>query len=178
MDEFFAHYASPYYDPVKRKEYYERTKVLKGERDAKKLTDTQNDVFRVAQDNIKTQRKNELDTATTQRDARLAEIRKKSEETIARINEKLEEKLKSISAGLKIPTNASPKLRAFLTKQQKIQSASAKAEASKERSRLASELRVAISSARDTYAKGRKAANDKYETTIESEREAIRAQVK
>lgn len=46
-----AHYASQYYDPVKAKEYYERTKKLKG-RDEGELSDTQKEAFGYAKTQI------------------------------------------------------------------------------------------------------------------------------
>ena len=39
MADYIAHYASPYYDPVKAHEYYEEHKKLKGRREGRTLTE-------------------------------------------------------------------------------------------------------------------------------------------
>lgn len=39
MHDALAHYASPYYDPKKAHEYYERTKKLKGRKTGTTLND-------------------------------------------------------------------------------------------------------------------------------------------
>ncbi|WP_299488963.1 hypothetical protein [uncultured Gordonia sp.] len=64
-----AHYASPYYDPVKAKEYYERTKKLKG-RNEGELSDTQKEAFGYAKNQITEEKTKVLkDTADKQREA-------------------------------------------------------------------------------------------------------------
>lgn len=51
-DELIHKYASKYYDPVKRKEYYERTKKLKGKRSAADFGKQQRETWAVVKDGV------------------------------------------------------------------------------------------------------------------------------
>lgn len=53
----FMHYASPYYDPVKAKEYYERTKKLKGRRSTRRMTENQKRTWAFVKENVKIEKK-------------------------------------------------------------------------------------------------------------------------
>lgn len=98
-EEFIAHYASEYYDPVKAKEYYERTKQLKGRKP--KASDLKGDKKKGAWDYTKDQigesKKNELENLSEQRRAFLEEVRDKAAERRKQISEKLKEVLDALT---------------------------------------------------------------------------------
>jgi len=52
VDDFLAHYASEYYDPVKAHEYYERTKHLKGRRSTSKLSSEGREIWNYTKNQI------------------------------------------------------------------------------------------------------------------------------
>ena len=90
-DDYIAHYASPYYDPVKAHEYYERTKKLKGRR-----TGTLNDKGKEAKAYVKTKinskRDSDLKNAETQSAKRIEERKQASKrETYDRIKKESDE---------------------------------------------------------------------------------------
>lgn len=90
-DDYIAHYASPYYDPVKAHEYYERTKKLKGRR-----TGTLNDKGKEAEAYVKTKinskRDSDLKNAETQSAKRIEERKQASKrETYDRIKKESDE---------------------------------------------------------------------------------------
>lgn len=90
-DDYIAHYASPYYDPVKAHEYYERTKKLKGRR-----TGTLNDKGKEAKAYVKTKinskRDSDLKNAEIQSAKRIEERKQASKrETYDRIKKESDE---------------------------------------------------------------------------------------
>jgi phenylpyruvate tautomerase PptA (4-oxalocrotonate tautomerase family) len=92
-----AHYASQYYDPVKAKEYYERTKKLKG-RDEGELSDTQKEAFGYAKTQITEEKQRVLkDTAGKQREA-IENIRKGAEAMREAIAARLTELMAKVEA--------------------------------------------------------------------------------
>lgn len=143
--EFLAHYASPYYDPVKAKEYYERTKDLKGrepavpknetkeQREARRATSQrQREGLSYAKKQIGNAKQAETKSAQARQELRMKELRGQAEATQQRIQDKLNAKLEAIRAKASgsvkktivkpkplnpIPANASPQLRAYLEKQ-------------------------------------------------------------
>lgn len=133
-EEFIAHYASEYYDPVKAKEYYERTKQLKGRQSTKGMSDTQRQALSYTKSRIGEAKKADLTKAQAIQKAQLEAVRKTAEARRAQISAKLKSILENIAAKAaeqeavvmpkvkqlplnKIPSNASPKQRAFLLQQ-------------------------------------------------------------
>lgn len=127
------HYASKYYDPVKAKAYYERTKELKGRAAAAapKLTSEQQakqtSAKAYVRDQITTQRTAAQKAAAEKQKARLEKLQKDAEATRDRIVEKLKGLVEKLKAGVEeavpkptlneIPASATPRQRAFLEKQ-------------------------------------------------------------
>ena len=126
------HYASKYYDPVKAKEYYERTKELKGRQPAKpELTPEQRARQASAKSYVRENIRNDR-IATTKKNAeeqkaRLEKLRDDAQATKERIVEKLKAHIEQLKADAtasipkpklnEIPANATPRQRAFLEKQ-------------------------------------------------------------
>lgn len=98
-EAFIAHYASEYYDPVKAKEYYERTKQLKGRKP--KASDLKGDkkkgAWEYTKDRIGEAKRNELDNLAEQRREFLEEVRDRASEKRKRISEKLKEVLNALT---------------------------------------------------------------------------------
>lgn len=171
------HYASKYYDPEKARAYYLRTRELQGRKPAALETQDQKDTWAVANDSIRTERKNEKDAATKAQQAKLENIRKTAEDAKARILENLKKFFEEVDTGLRIPTNASPKLRAFLEKQNAQQKTTAKKKAVSELRGIATSLRDALTKARDEYKDVQKNLDAKYKSEAEREYENIRTKV-
>lgn len=179
------HYASPYYDPVKAKEYYERTKQLKG-RGTSGMSSTQRNVAAVSKDSIRKAKKEETDKNRDAHTARVEAIREKADtakqaiqDKLARLTEELSAKAKQLieeSKTLplnKIPANASPRKKAFLEKQnQQIRAANA-AKVNKQISSQAKRL----SAIREGAAEQRRAIGEEMRSTLNKVRTEYKAQV-
>ena len=192
------HYSSEYYDPAKAREYYLRTRELKGQK-AAEMNTAQREAFGYAKTQISEKKKAERTSFTEKtkadrvnaRDAqvkKLEELRKSATESLARIDAKLKEFFASIESETKIPANASPKLRAFLEKNQATRKASAKRDSDKARREVGEAMRSAIGNARESYAAaskalseqtktGSQALEDKYKAASETEYQNIRKNV-
>lgn len=167
VEAFLAHYASKYYDPVKAKEYYERTKELKGREPAlsKQSRERQSQGTAYVRNEINTKRKADLDANAAARDklnnaakseteahrARMEKLQKETSEVQEAIVNKLKAEVEKIKGELKIPANASPKVRAFLERQQAQRSNSAATRTRGQLASLKSRARSAVSKARDEY---------------------------
>lgn len=77
MHDALTHYASPYYDPQKAHEYYERTKKLKGRKTGTSLNDAGKEAKTYVRTQINAKRDQDLKNAVT-RSAKRIEERKKS----------------------------------------------------------------------------------------------------
>lgn len=165
---FLKHYASKYYDPVKAREYYLRTRELKGKQNeglTKENREKQREATAYVRNEIATRRKADLDANAKVREgltetrrsqaeahaARMEKIRTDVEAARAQIMSKLQARLAQNSTELKIPTNASPKLRAFLEKQNASRTEDARKDAQAEMSKLRDDLKGALTKARDEY---------------------------
>lgn len=143
MDEavaaFLAHYASDNYDPVKAREYYLRTRELKGGRSTAGMSTEQREAIGYAKTQISTKKKDELESLKTNQEAAVTALREKSEATQASLQQKLDSMVSSIRDNLEaklatildiepmevipppkfntIPDTASPKQKEFLQRQ-------------------------------------------------------------
>lgn len=90
-DDYIAHYASQYYDPVKAHEYYERTKKLKGRRIGT-LNDKGKEAKAYVKTKINSKRDSDLKNAETQSAKRIEERKQASKrETYDRIKKESDE---------------------------------------------------------------------------------------
>lgn len=138
VDDYLAHYASPYYDPEKARQYYLRTRALKGRDTAKDLdTNTKKEAWAVTRSNLSKERQEEVKSARTEQTARLENLRTTATEARKRISEKLKQLLTDLDLDLesqiadkeaelqkklesrlvKIPDTATPQRRAYLERQ-------------------------------------------------------------
>lgn len=126
------HYASKYYDPAKAREYYLRTRELKGRSgSSEQLSAESRQKQAEAKTYVREQVRNERTAATkdaaAKQKARLDEMRANAEATRDRIVEKLEALVEKLKADIdvevpkpklnEIPASATPRQRAFLEKQ-------------------------------------------------------------
>lgn len=96
-DAYLEHYASPYYDPVKAKEYYERTKKLKG-RPEGELNDTQKEVYGYAKNQITEERTKVLKDLSTKQQEAIANIRQGAQAMREAIAARLTELMEKLEA--------------------------------------------------------------------------------
>lgn len=205
------HYASKYYDPAKAKAYYERTKELKGRQaSTEKLSaesrQRQSEATSYVRNQITTQRTAAQKAAVEAQKARLEKLQADAKATRDRIVEKLTALVDKLKADLEvevpkpklneIPPSASPKVRAFLEKQNarmmsdyngKLNKAKAKASraasdardvAREEIKAVGEGLRSAVTKARTDYNSARKALTEKYRSDLKTELQNIEDKVR
>lgn len=188
-EQELMHYASANYDPVKAHEYYVKNRELQGRGSTENLSgeelkkqqeklQNQVEARQYVRNQIGTKKEAELESLQTGVDARLQALTAKAQETSARIQQALKDHLASLEVQLKIPTNASPKVRAFLEKQHAKQKASAQQKSQAQLVALGKNLRTAVTTARTQYVAARKGTISKYKTMLETEDENIRNEVR
>lgn len=184
-EDFIAHYASQYYDPVKAREYYLRNKKAGAARAGKPKSEAerkregrQNEAIGYTRQNIAKEKNKVLTKASDNNRANLERLRADAQVRAARIKDALKASISGIEGSLKIPENASPKLRAFLLKQQRMQTQSARQKSSKELQALGTNMRDAINKARVNYQTARETMLKKYDTTVKTEDAGIRKNIK
>lgn len=175
VEDFLAHYASEYYDPVKAKAYYEKTKQLKGRKPA--LTKNQNAALSVAKDSIATKRKADSEALAKAQKAKVERMQKAARESVARIDLKLKAFF-SQQALTPIPENASPRLRATLEKSNAVKRKKMSKASSEAKRKVVKELRSTMKATRDSYKKNRDAIKTKYDNASKTEESNIRAKVR
>ena len=97
IEDYLAHYASKYYDPVKAHEYYLKTRELKGRRSSSNLNAEGKKVWSYTKNEISTAKKNDVQEEKNNRDNQIKELRAKADKTRESISSKLEELRKSLS---------------------------------------------------------------------------------
>lgn len=97
IEDYLAHYASKYYDPVKAHEYYLKTRELKGRRSSSNLNAEGKKVWSYTKNEISTAKKNDVQEEKNNRDTQIKELRAKADKTRESIFSKLEELRKSLS---------------------------------------------------------------------------------
>lgn len=96
-EDYLAHYASKYYDPVKAHEYYLKTRELKGRRSSSNLNAEGKKVWSYTKNEISTAKKNDAQKEKNNRDNQIKELRAKADKARESISSKLEELRKSLS---------------------------------------------------------------------------------
>lgn len=208
VDDFLAHYASKYYDPAKAREYYLRTRELKGDqpelseesrqrqREATAYVSNEIRKNRDAGLNANDQAQKALSLAAENRAkahaARMEKLQQQATQEREKLVKKLRAKIEKIEKQLATPEGATPKMRAFLEKQRKSKLGDAREGAKGELSNLASEFRGAISAARNDYknfraeysnarrtlSDQRRSVNNTYRQELATERQNIKDQVR
>lgn len=181
------HYSSEYYDPAKAHAYYMERRKLKSntsglskeEAAAARESDANREHGRqYARKQIGDARKADREKLMTDQSARMEKLQTDAKAAQDRILEKLKGLTAGVQSQLKIPDNASPKLRAFLLRQQKAQTATAQKQARADLQKMGKDLQSALSSARTQYAAARDAIKAKYDQALDTEMQNINDQVK
>lgn len=81
-EDSLEHYASPYYDPVKAHEYYERTKELKGRRSTTGLNAEGRKVASYVKKQLNEERKTKVNESKAQRDSQIESLREETDSKI------------------------------------------------------------------------------------------------
>lgn len=183
IGQSLQHYASPYYDPVKAKEYYDRTKKLKGDRDkktkAEALTKKEQKVYDVARDSMSAERQKEVEKTATEYDDKVKAISERAQSIASSFSTKLRNLSVTKELPLnEIPKNATPRQRELLTRENDKIRAKAKKDAVAERKKIGEGLRQELNKAREAYKTGMEAIKTKYEAADTAERKNIKAKVK
>lgn len=208
VDDFLAHYASKYYDPAKAREYYLRTRELKGDQPALSEESRQRQREATAYVSNEISKSREADLATNDRAvealslaaqkraeahaARMEKLQEQATATRKKVVAKLKARLERIEKDTAIPENANPKLRALLMKQRKSQLGSERERAGKEMKDVANSFRAAVESARNDYrafrnetanarrnlSNQRRSISDSYRQELATEKQNIKDEVR
>ncbi len=170
--DHLQHYASPYYDPEKAHEYYERTKELKGRRSTSKLNDEGKIAWTYTKDQIKEQKKREIEAETERKQATIAQHREQAKQSRERISQRLKA-LSDYLKSIEVPKGSSKEERARITEDKKAQRAQASAEAAAERESISAELKSVCEAARESYKKAKEDINANYEEIFQEEFDKI-----
>lgn len=87
FDDMLEHYASPYYDPVKAHEYYERTKKLKGRTSTTGLNAEGRRVASYVKKQLNEERTAKVNESKMNQDSQIENLREKTESEIAELRE-------------------------------------------------------------------------------------------
>ena len=176
FDEFLAHYASEYYDPVKAHEYYERTKHLKGRRSASKLSSEGREIWNYTKSQISDAKKEQLKDAQEAYKEQIESAREKSKESLSRISEMLKRFRESMSKDTKndrkrISNRMNAKIKAI--QDQKIPEGISK----EEKEKLMAERKKKIADIRgEAYKQAKKDISQSYEDIYQAEYDKIKAE--
>jgi hypothetical protein len=106
VEQFLAHYADPYYDPIKAHEYYLQNRQLKGRQSTKGMSQTQKEALGYAKNQLAVAKKGDLQTAATANKQAMQQLHAAA---TARRDE-ITAKLKDLFAGLKTQTTSGNKV--------------------------------------------------------------------
>lgn len=81
-EDSLEHYASPYYDPVKAHEYYERTKELKGRTSTSGLNSEGRKVASYVKKQLNEERKTKVNESKARRDSQIESLREETDSKI------------------------------------------------------------------------------------------------
>ena len=175
-EDYVAHYASKYYDPKKAREYYLRTRKLKGRRSTKGWNEGQRQSWAMAKDQIGAQRKQDNSANVRERTAKVKALRAQAKAMRQRISDEMKAAIARIDAPIVIVgkgplkrlggVSSAPKAKSAKEKAQNAIEAAKKAKADKDK---------AIEAKR---AKDLEAAKPKLEEIPENASRARREQIK
>lgn len=195
MSDSLMHYASKYYDPVKAHEYYMRTRELKGKRSASTLNDEGKKIWSYTKQRITEEKKAETDRQKEEHAKQIEQLRQRAAQSRERITEKLTRlngaitraaatTRKRINSQYKVPKNAPEEVRERLLgmKNRRLSELENAASSDKARNssdikavreRVSTELKSAISAAREAYKKAKTSVDTSYEEIFQREFDRI-----
>lgn len=171
MSRSLKHYASPYYDPVKAHEYYEKNKELKGRRSTSKLNDEGKEIWSYTKDQIKEQKKADIQAETDKKNSTIEQHRAEAKATRERISQRLKDLavyLKSMSTkGLSVEE------RERVTSEKQAMREEARTSAAAEREQVASDLKAVCEATRQAYKQAKEDIDASYEEIYQQEFDKI-----
>lgn len=189
VDDFLAHYSSKYYDPAKAKAYYLANRELKGRKGSTSgLGSDQRAAVGYAKTQINTARKSESDGLKNSNVKNMATLRANATASRDRISKKLAALTEKLKADLKavkpmevipppklneIPSNASPKQKAFLLEQNAKLTRTHQGKVQTAEKEYRGRVTEASTKARETQAAARKAAGDEMKRVGEGLKSAV-----
>lgn len=117
IEDFLAHYASQFYDPVKAHEYYLKTRELSGRQSTKGLSDKQKEAWSYAKTKIKEAKTNETEKASEDRKVFVEKARDKAQAARKDISEKMSKLFASIGDDRRTDMRKLSEERAAVTRQ-------------------------------------------------------------
>lgn len=93
FDDWLAHYANPYYDPVKAHEYYEKHKHLKGRKSTASLNDEGKEIAAQLKSNINAEREKKQNENTSSTNSAIASSQSRTNASIQNLNSQRSQQL-------------------------------------------------------------------------------------
>ena len=100
FDSWLAHYASPYYDPVKAHEYYEKHKHLKGRVSTSGLNEEGRAIAGHIKENINSERKAKIDANNKAMNETISSSKASSDSRVKALNAKRSQEIQSSKAAM------------------------------------------------------------------------------
>jgi hypothetical protein len=194
--KILKHYASEYYDPVKAREYYLRTRELKGRRSTRKLTKAGREVWKVAKSEIDAEKKTTYEDARETQKKEVTVIREKAKKKREALAAKIKKAMLELTSDTKAKIEAVPKVPKGLPKEARAKAAEERrkkiekirGESKQERKessnkgradrlKISADLKGSVEKARANYEQIKERIKADYEQKYQSEFDAIRTSV-
>lgn len=159
-DDFLQHYASQYYDPVKAHAYYLQKRELKPRSSSDLKTEKKKEAWDYAKTQIKDAEKQETQVAAEAQKALILQLKENARIRQAEVRDKLDKIISQLSK-----------------KTKSAQSTVEREKARQEIEVIRTDLKSAISSAKEQYDKLKEELKTKYEAERQKEFDAIRTKV-
>lgn len=169
------HYASPYYDPVKAHEYYERTKHLRGIKSTKGMNQEGKNAAKYVKERLNAEKKQKITESKNTRDSTITSLRDTKKSTIDRHRNETKSKIESLRQQLK---GMSKEKKAQMREQISSQIQSVREQNKQVRESLNSLFKTNSGYARDEHKENTSKLRDEYEQKYISELEKMRSDTK
>lgn len=177
IDDDLKHYASPYYDPVKAHEYYERTKKFKGRKSTAELNDAGKAAAKYVKEKITAEKKAKIQESKNLTDAARKKKQAEKSSTLKSSSEKLKADVKKLREAYSAATKGkklSKEERAKIKEKVDAKVASLRAKNKADREKLAVEYKAYSSKLSELHKSNREKytaeAEEKYEAELEKTR--------
>lgn len=165
------HYASPYYDPVKAHEYYERTKHLRGIKSTRGMNQEGKNAAQYVKERLNAEKKQKITESKNTRDSTIKSLRDNRKSTIDRHRSEMKSKIESLRQQLKgMPKEQKAQMRENISSQ--IQSI--REQNRQVRESLNAEFKTRSGEAKDSHRENASRIREEYEQKYISELEKMR----
>jgi hypothetical protein len=173
--ESVKHYASPYYDPVKAHEYYERTKELKGRRSTASLNEEGKSVASYVKEQLDSERKSKVDASKEKTDSQIERLREQKRQRIKDHREAMQSKIDGLRDTLK---NMEPEEKAAAREHIQGVIDGLREDNAAERERLSEEFKNASAGLRAAHKETKAILKAEYDEKYLKELDAIKSEAK